>query len=161
MADDPLKSDAQAKLDGVPLMERLRALRVGFGLSLEEAKGVVDRTDGTEPLLPPMENATQLMAVLATELGYCNCASAGAVRILGELLRLARQRTESLRDPMEFSKVSRRLETFLESGGGWAEWLVYGLDQRGLVGHGFRQSDLLITDKGRRILEAIERFAPE
>jgi hypothetical protein len=59
-----------------------------------------------------------------------------------------------------FSQASRRLEALLAGGGGWAEWLVYGLEQRDFVWHGFRQVDLWITDKGRLLLRAVERFGP-
>jgi hypothetical protein len=39
--------------------------------------------------------------------------------------------------------------------------LVYGLEQRGFVWHGFRQVDLWVTDKGRLLLRALEQFGPE
>jgi hypothetical protein len=52
------------------------------------------------------------------------------------------------------------VEALLEGGGGWAEWLVYGLEQRDFVWHGFRQADLWITNKGRHVLHALERFGP-
>ena len=67
MGGDPVTSDAAAKRDGLPLMERLRALRTEFGFSLAEAKAVTDATDGKPPLFPPVGDAKQLTAVLALQ----------------------------------------------------------------------------------------------
>ena len=100
--------------------------RTEFGLSLAEAKAITDTTDGKPPLFPPVGDAKQLTAVLASELGYCGCA-------FGQLSRFSEHcfrpfRSELTRPAMElrFSPASRRLEASLETGGGWAEWLVYG-----------------------------------
>ncbi len=161
MDSDPAATDADAKRDGLPLMDRLRVLRTEFGFSLAEAKAVTDATDGKPPLFPPVISAKQLTVVLASELGYCGCASGAAVGVLRDLLRAARQRTDATCDGAAFALASRELEKLLAGGGGWAEWLVYGLEQRGLVQHGFGQSDLLITERGRLLLQAVERFDPE
>jgi len=99
-----------------------------------------------------------LEAVLGSELGYCGCASGAALAVLGDLLRAAVERTDATDDPAAFSQASRRLEALLAGGGGWAEWLVYGLEQRDFVWHGFRQVDLWVTDKGRLLLRAVERY---
>jgi hypothetical protein len=37
---------------------------------------------------------------------------------------------------------------------------VYGLQQRDLIWHGFRLTDVWITDKGRWLLRALKRFPP-
>ena len=101
-----------------------------FGLSLAEAKAITDTTDGKPPLFPPVGDAKQLTAVLASELGYCGCA-------LGQLSRFSEHcfrpfRSELTRPAMELRLLaSRRLEALLETGGGWAEWLVYGLRSSG------------------------------
>jgi len=158
---DPATSDAAAKRDDLPLIDRLRALRAEFGFSLAEAKAVTDTTDGKPPLFPPVGDAKQLTAVLVAELGYCGCASGAAVGVLRDLLRAAQARTDASGDEAAFALASRGLEALLAGGGGWAEWLVYGLEQRGFVQHGFRQSDLLITEKGRLLLQSVERFDPE
>ena len=161
MGGDPATSDTAAKRDGLPLMDRLRALRTEFGFTLAEAKAVTDVTDGKPPLFPPVGDARQLTAVLASELGYCGCASGAAVSVLRGFLRAVVERTDATGDEAAFALASRGLEALLASGGGWAEWLVYNLDQRDFVQHGFRQADLLITERGRLLLQAIERFDPE
>jgi hypothetical protein len=158
MAMDSAGADAAAKAAGLPYLERIRNLRTQFSLSLDDAKAVADATDGRPPPFPPITDCDQLDATLRSELGYCGCASANAVIVLRDLLRAARARSDATDDPAAFSEVSRGLEEFLTAGGGWAEWLVYGLDQRGLVSHGFRQDDLRITDKGRWLLTALDRF---
>jgi hypothetical protein len=158
MATDPVTVDLAAKQSGLPILERLRALRTGFGLSLTAAKTIVDATDGRPPLFPEINTPDQLKTVLETEFGYCGCASAAALIVLRNLLHAAEARTTSVNTDMsQFSNVSRELETLLNEGGGWAEWLVYSLDQKGFVWHGFRQTDLWITDKGRLLLLALDR----
>jgi hypothetical protein len=160
MAADPATADAAAKQRGLPMLDRIRALRAGFGLSLAAAKAVADATDGRPPLLPEVTSAEQLEAVLASELGYCRCASGAALTVLRDLLRAAEARTDATGDSTAFAQASRESEALLSGGGGWAEWLVYGLEQRGFVWHGFRQVDLWVTDKGRLLLRAVERFGP-
>jgi hypothetical protein len=158
---DPASTDAAAKRDGMPPMERLRALRSTFGLSLADAKAVVDANDGRAPSFPVIENADQLVAVLTKEFGYCRCASGAALAVLRDLLNAVRKRSDAIRDQVAFSQASRGLEALIDHGGGWAEWVIYILDQRGFVSHGFRQIDLWITDNGRRLLKAIEQYGDE
>jgi hypothetical protein len=160
MGADPAAADAAAKQRGLPMLDRVRALRAEFGLSLAAAKAVADATDGRPPLFPEVASREQLEAALGSELGYCGCASGAALAVLGDLLRAAEARTDATGDAAAFAQASRWLEALLAGGGGWAEWLVYGLEQRGFVWHGFRQTDLWVTDKGRRLLRAVERFAP-
>ena len=160
MGDNPATSDAAAKRDGLSVLERVRRLRTEFGLSLAEAKAVTDATDGKPPRFPPVEDGKQLTAVLESELGYCICASGAAVGVLRDLLRAVQERTDALDDSVAFALASRSLEALLAGGGGWAEWMVYSLEQRDFVQHGFRQSDLLITEKGRLLLQSLERFEP-
>ena len=157
---DPATSDLAAQRDGIPLMERLRALRRAYQMSLAEAKAVTDATDGKPPLFPQVSDGSQLTTALTSELGYCNCASGEAISVLRDLLRVTQERTDATGDEAAFARASRTLEAVLGGGGGWAEWLVYGLEQRGFVQHGFRQTDLLITEKGRLLLQAVERFDP-
>jgi hypothetical protein len=158
MTNDPASADASAKLQGVPLFERIRALRNAFGLSLADAKAVVDATDGRGPRFPEIGDAEELRAVLTRELGYCTCASEGAVALLRDLLRAARERSDAIGDPATFGRASRELESLMDTGPGWAEWVVFALEQRDFVRHGFRRSDLEITAKGRWLLEAMERI---
>jgi hypothetical protein len=160
MATDPSTADAAAKQAGLPLIERLRALRTTFGLSLAAAKAVTDATDGRPPRFPEIRSPEQLTAVLAAELGYCGCASEAAQTVLRDLLRAVRNRADALEDLPAFAQASRALEALLAGGGGWAEWLVHLVEQRDLAWHGFRQTDLWITDKGRWLLDALERHGP-
>jgi hypothetical protein len=160
MATDPAAADATAKRDGLPLLDRLRALRAAFGLSLAAAKAVTDATDGRPPAFPAVRDAEQLAAVLAGELGYCSCASGASLAVLRDLLRLAAGRSDAAGDEAAFARASRDLERFLAGGAGWAEWVVYGLEQRGFVWHGFRPADVWVTDTGRLLLRAVEQFGP-
>lgn len=160
MPVDPAAADAAAKQRGLPVLDRIRALRAEFGLSLAAAKAVADATDGRPPLFPDVTSREQLEAVLGAELGYCGCASGTALAVLRDLLRAAAVRTDATGDAAAFDQASAHLEDLLDGGGGWAEWVVYGLEQRGFVWHGFRQVDLWVTDKGRALLRAVERFGP-
>src|SRR5262245_44655099 len=81
-----------------------------------------------------------------------------ALSSIRDLLRAAEARTDATGAITTFSRASRRLEALLSAGGGWAEWLVYGLERRDFVWHGFRQVDLWVTDKGRLLVRAVERF---
>jgi hypothetical protein len=160
MSTDPASADASAKQNGLAIMDRIRALRATYGLSLAAAKAVVDATDGRPPEFPEVADAKELESALTAELGYCTCASPAAVTVLRDLLSAAGARSDALGGAASFARASRELEALLAGGGGWAEWLVYGLDQRGFVWHGFRQVDLWITEKGRLLLRAIERIGP-
>lgn len=157
MATSPVTADLAEKERGSTIIDRIRAIRAEFGLSLAAAKAVVDANDGRPPAMPDVCDRTQLDSILVTELGYCNCASSSALAVLRDLLRAAETRTDATCDPEEFARASRSVEALLAGGGGWAEWLVYGLQQRGLVWHGFRQADLWVTDKGRWLLRAVEQ----
>jgi hypothetical protein len=137
MAADPVAADVAAKREGLTVIDRLRALRAEFGLSLASAKAVVDATDGRPPQFPAVTNLDELEVALGTELGYCRCASVSAIVVLRDLLRTARNRSDAFEDAEAFAQASQRLEALLDGGGGWAEWLVYGLEQRGFVWHGF------------------------
>src|SRR5947209_19660709 len=99
---DPATSDAAAKRHGLPLMDRLRALRTEFGISLAEAKAVTDATDGKPPLFPPVSDGKELTKALAAELGYCGCASGAAVGVLRSFLRAVVERTDATGDEAAF-----------------------------------------------------------
>jgi hypothetical protein len=161
MAADPITADVAAKRNGVPVLERIRALRTEFGLSLAAAKAVIDATEGRQPVFPEVTSLKQLEAVLEAELGYCNCASGAALIVLREFLHAVRRRSDAVGNAEEFARASQELNALMAVGGGWAEWLVYGLEQRGFIWHGFRQTDLCVTDKGRLLLRALESFGTE
>src|SRR6185437_9818244 len=114
---------------GLPLIERLRTLRAQFGLSLTEAKAVTDATDGRPPLFPSVNDGKELTKALEAELSYCECASGAAIGVLRSLLRAVAKRTDATGDVAAFASASREIESLLASGGGWAEWFVYNLDQ--------------------------------
>jgi hypothetical protein len=146
-----------AKANGLDRLETIRLLRSLFDLTLAEAKAVMDGP--VRPQLPRIESHEQLLQVLSAELGYCDCASEEALSVLVRFLRGARKRSDSSGDPAGFASASRELEACLPpEATGLGDWFVYGLEQRGLVSHNFRVTDAWITDKGRWLLEAIERL---
>src|SRR3954451_7615749 len=113
MTADPSAADAVARRDGLPRIERIKALRASYGLSLAEAKAVVDATDGRGPEFPEVADGNQLVAVLEAELGYCTCAGRVALPLLCDVLRLARERTDGTEDKAAFARAARELEALL------------------------------------------------
>ena len=147
-------------------MDRAQAIGIlgaVYGCAPAEAEQIVLSVDGP---LPQKRRAIadheQLMDALKQELGYCTCASDDALQVLHDVLQAALDRTQSVDDPEAFARASRALEASLplDAAPGVASWFVYGLQQRDLVWHGFRLTDVWITDKGRWLLQAIKRFPP-
>ena len=101
--------------------------------------------------------------MLTRELGYCPCACDDAVPVLADILQLAGDRADSTADDAAFARASRAIEErlALEAAPGIASWFVYTLEQRDLIWHGFRLTDIWITDKGRALLEALRRYHPQ
>jgi len=152
---------AVAKDQGLDRLATIRLLRSLFGLTLAGAKEVLIRVDGPATAeLPGIETREQLLQVLSIELGYCDCASAEALQLLARFLRAARERSDYSNDAVKFGSASRELEACLplENAAALADWFVYGLEQRGLISHNFRITDAWITNKGRWLLEALERI---
>ena len=150
-----------AKANGLDRIETIRLLRTLFGLTLQGAKDVVALVEGPpKPAFPPIETREQLLKVLGVELGYCGCATTDTLELLVRFLKAARKRSDSTQDAVEFASASREIEGCLplQALPAFADWFVYGLDQRDLVSHGFRVTDVWITNKGRWLLEAMERF---
>lgn len=150
-----------AKANGLDRIATIRLLRELFGLTLKEAKDVVALVEGPpEPKFLPVESRDQLLKVLSAELGYCGCATTDTLELLVRFLGVVRKRSDSTSDPVEFASASRELEACLplQALPAFADWFVYGLDQRDLVSHGFRVTDVWITEKGRWLLEALERI---
>jgi hypothetical protein len=150
-----------AKANGLDRIETIRLLRELFGLTLKAAKEVVALVEGpAAPRFAPIETRDQLLKVLGAELGYCDCAAPDTLDLLLRFLRVVRRRSDSAREPVEFASASRELEACLpfQTLPAFAEWFVYGLDQRDLVSHNFRVTDVWITDKGTWLLEALERI---
>lgn len=116
-------------------------------------------TDGA-PRTAPIESGDDLLAALRAELGYCGCAYTDAVPFLHELLRRVAERTDSVHDGEAFARHTASLEEWLlgQAASGVASWIVYGFEKAGLLYHGWNVFDLSITDAGRRILAALDRF---
>ncbi|MCL1636137.1 hypothetical protein M2650_16060 [Luteimonas sp. SX5] len=136
-----------------------------YGCPQAEAERIVASVDGPRrEALTTIGGHEQLLDVLKRELGYCACAPEEALRTLRDVLRAARDRTQAANDPdpEAFGRASQALEAclMLDAAPGFASWFVYGLQQRDLIWHGFRLTDVWITDKGRWLLQAIERFPP-
>jgi hypothetical protein len=154
---------AAAKGDGLSRIEAVRVLRTLYRFSLAEAKAIVASVDGPPPgALPAVRSYEQLVEVLKAELGYCPCASDDAFAVLRAFLQAAQDRTEAVHDGAAFRRASRALEACLplDTAPALASWFVYGLEQRDLIWHGFRLTDVWITDKGRWLLEALQRLPP-
>lgn len=112
----------------------------------------------TEPAEIPSANA--LFQLLEAELGYCGCAYTDAVPFLHELLRRVAARTDSLDDADAFQRHTEELEGWMlhHASGGVASWLLYGFHKADLLHHGWHVFDLSITEAGRRVLAALDRF---
>lgn len=149
---------AAALANGLERLETIRLLRSLFGLTLAGAKELIDGPSESAGR-PHIETREQLLEILTAELGYCDCASNDALALLARFLRAARTRSDASKDSDEFTSASREVEACLplDDVPGLAHWFVYALDQRGLVEHNFRVTDVWITPKGRWLLEAIER----
>lgn len=147
-------------------LDRVQAIGIlcsVYCCSQAEAERIVASVDGPLPRkLRAIEDYEQLLEVLKQELGYCTCAPDDALQVLHDVLQAAQDRTQSVNDREAFARASRALEVSLplEAAPGFASWFVYSLHQRDLVWHGFRLTDLWITDKGRWLLQAIKRFPP-
>ena len=138
---------------GLPKVEVIRALRSVFALPFSEAKEILEGLEG-----PQSRDA--LLELLKDLLGYCDCASSDALLALRGILRAAQDRADRASDAETFAEASRRISDLLgpEGRAGLGEWFVYFLEGRGLIRHGFRVTDLDITERGRALLRAIERF---
>lgn len=114
--------------------------------------------DVNEPAEIPSADA--LFQLLQAELGYCGCAYTDAVPFLHELLRRVAARTDSLDDSAAFQRHTEELEVWMlhHASGGVASWILYGFEKADLLYHGWNVFDLSITEKGRRVLAALDRF---
>jgi hypothetical protein len=149
----PKEVCARCLEDGLPKIEVIRALRSLFALPFAEAKEILEGLEGPQ-------SREALQQLLKDQLGYCDCASSDALVILEGVLRAAQDRIDRASDAEVFASASRRISELLGPDGrsGLGEWFVYFLEGRGLIYHGFRVTDLYITERGRVLLRAIERF---
>ena len=98
-------------------------------------------------------------------LGYCTCGQPDTLPFLRDFLRLVAERTEAMSDPdpdhKRYRMAHHALTEFLDSNGstGMRNWFVYGADRAGLVAHNFNRYDLMLMNRGRWILDALERFS--
>jgi hypothetical protein len=138
---------------GLPKVEVIRALRSLFAVPFSEAKEILEGLEGPQ-------SREALFELLKDQLGYCDCASSDAMLVLREVLRTVQDKTDRASDAEALASASRRIVELLGPEGrtGLGEWFVYFLESRGLIYHGFRVTDLSITERGRGLLRAIERF---
>lgn len=111
-----------------------------------------------------ISNQEDLERYLRIELGYCGCAHGDeAIELLQDVLRIARERQLSLAtpDPMvgcthAYQQLMARVRC--SEVPGLATWFLYLLDSRGLIEHNSNVTECAITDRGSRLLNAIERY---
>ena len=111
--------------------------------------------------LPQIESGDALFTLLQADLSYCGCAYTDAVPFLHELLRRVAERSDAVSgDPETFRRLTEELETWIfeYASSGVASWIIFGFERAGLLYHGWNVFDLTITEKGRRVLAALDRF---
>jgi hypothetical protein len=115
-----------------------------------------------EPATRPaaLDSGDALYQLLKADLDYCPCAYTDAVPFLHELLRRIAARAAAVYDADAFSRRTAELEAWMleHASGGVASWIVYGFERAGLLYHGWNVFDLSLTEKGRRVLAALDRF---
>ena len=109
---------------------------------------------------PPIDSRAALLTALEEHLGYCPCAYDSALPFLRDFLRLVVARSDGAGDAEHFRRASEGLAELLRGAGSPAmqSWFVYALDKADLVMHGFNLYDVLIMDRGRWLLDGLERF---
>ena len=112
------------------------------------------------PTLPTLENKDYLLQFLREEFAYCGCGYyEEALRDLRDLLDFARRRQEALSDDLNvFHTVTNELNDWLLLAPGLSTWFVWLLDERKFIWHGIRTSDCYLSEKGRVVLDAINKF---
>lgn len=160
--DQPRAVYAAALRDGVPKLDRLRIVCTLFRSSMADAKAVAESVEGPpRGALPDIIDRDGLERVLAAELGYCSCVGNDAINTLRDFLDLVRRRGEATANAVAFSEHSRALERFTDatlSNATVGHWFILGLEQRGSINHGLRVTDVWITDRGRKLLNALNQF---
>jgi hypothetical protein len=112
----------------------------------------------TEPT--EIDSGAALFQLLKADLDYCACAYTDAVPFLHELLRRVAARAHALNDADAFRRITQEFEAWMleHASGGVASWIIYGFERAGLLYHGWNVFDLTLTEKGRRVLAALDRF---
>lgn len=108
----------------------------------------------------PIGSFDELFKVLETGLGFCECAHTDALPLLRDILRLIVERTDGVSDPERFQSANEGIKALLDANGstGMRSWFVYALDRADLIMHGFNLYDVWIMDKGRWVLDGLERY---
>jgi hypothetical protein len=108
----------------------------------------------------PIDSHAALLKALEEHLGYCSCAFPSALPFLRDFLRRVVERTDGVHDAELFRRASEGLRELLRGAGSPAmqSWFVYALDRADLVVHGFNMYDVLVMDRGRWLLDGLERF---
>ncbi len=157
---DPEAAYRTARREGLGIPEALDVIGAAYGLSEAQTRLLAGAEEGMERPWPPIENREALLATLRRELGYCDCAPAQAIPALRDFLRAARDRSDATENAEAFERASRSVESLLplDTAPAQAAWFVYALQRADLVRHGFRLTDVWIADRGRLLLEALERY---
>lgn len=149
-----------ARRQGLGIPDALDVVGKAYGLSVPQTHRLVEAEDPEDRPWPALYSREVLLATLRRELGYCDCAPEETLSQLRDFLRAVQDRSDAVDDDEAFARASRDVENRLrlETAPALAAWFVYGLQQRDLVWHGFRLTDVWITDRGRRLLQALEKF---
>ena len=110
---------------------------------------------------PPIDSRATLCKVLQETLGFCPCAHNTALPFLRDFLRLVVARTDGVEDAERFRQTSAAVIDLLRQAGAPAmqSWFVYALDHADLIMHNFNRYNVLIMDRGRWVLDGLERFS--
>ncbi len=104
----------------------------------------------------PINNAEELLAYLREDLGYCGCGYyEEAIRVLRDVLQLAADRQANTGDEERFAELTQSVHQLVVASPGLGTWYVWLLDKHGYIWHGFNESDIWITKKGKIVLQAI------
>ena len=112
------------------------------------------------PKLPQIGDEEELLEFLRAEFAYCGCGYyEEAIRDLRDLLEFAQRRQNALGGESDvFHAVTCELDEWLLRAPGLSTWIVWLLDERDFIWHGKRTSDCYISDKGRVVLDAINKY---
>lgn len=102
-----------------------------------------------------------LLSVLGRELSHCECGSDETLPLLRDFLGLVRDRTRA-GDPERSRSANAALEKCVNALGSpaVASWLVYLLEAKGVLVHGFSLFDLELTYDGQVLAEKLELYVP-
>lgn len=112
---------------------------------------------------PPIDSYAALVTELKERLGYCECASPGAVRFLRDILHIVANRSNAIADQAieRVQLAQQNLGDRLRESGApeMQSWFIHALEKADLVFHNFNRNDLLIADRGQWLLHGLEQFS--